>query len=384
MIIPVSKRAYRRGRGGFFKTLALAGAASLALTACGSSSGSDGGDEEATLSVASFLIDGTPNANMTNWFLDTVEEESDGRIQFDRFPNESLCDGPEIVECVSDGRADMGITVPGYTPDRFPLQDLAGLPFMTNDNGAMMQAFHTLSQENEPFAAESENLGMKSLGYWPAGALLLGTNEPIESMDGLQGLKIRATGDGLLSALNAANASPVALAAGEMYEAVERGTIDAVANNMDAPINYQLKEVLPYWIDTGYGHYTTIGMWIAQPTYDSLDPELQTIVDSVSERLNTGEGIQKFADVAAEQCDVMLESDDIETVMRWDDAEIAEFKEATGDEATEQWLQTAQNNGVEDPGAVLSRYEELLAEYESDGSESVAPLEECTERFADR
>lgn len=384
-----------RMRSTLTRAVALAAAAGLALAACSSGGGggndspSTGGNDQAasdqkvhTLTVASFLIDGTPNANMVNWFLDTLEEESEGRIQFERFPNESLCPGAEIVQCVSDGRADLGITVPTYTPDKFPLQNLSALPFMTDDNAAMMRAFYTLNQENEAFAAEADRLGLKALGYWPAGASLLGSKKPLASMADLEGVKIRAVGDGLLAAMDAAGAHPVALTAGEMYEGVERGVIDAIANNMDAPIDYKLMEVLPHWVDAGYGHYITIGMWISKAAYDALEPDLQELVDATTERLNTGEGIQKFAEIAATQCDVMLESDTVESFTRWDDAAIAEFKEATGDGAKQQWIETAEAAGVEDPASVLAHYEELLAEYTSDESHRVAPLAECAERFA--
>lgn len=365
------------------RALALAGAAGLALSACGGGSAAGGGadGEVHTLSVASFLIDGTPNANMVNWFLDTLEEESDGRLEFDRFPNESLCAGAEIVQCVSDGRADMGITPPTYTPDRFPLQNLSALPFMTDDNAAMMRAFYTLNQENEAFAAESERQGMRALGYWPAGALLFGSKTPLESMEDFEDVRIRAVGDGLLSAMEAAGANPVALTAGEMYEAVERGVITAIANNMDAPIDYKLMEVLPHWADAGYGHYITIGMWISEAAYSGLPDDLQQLIDDTAERLNTGEGIEKFAEVAAHQCDVMLESPTVESFIRWSDEEIAEFAEATGDTAAQQWIETAEAAGAEDPAGVLAEYESLLEEYTADENQRVAPLAECAERF---
>ncbi|MDI2099469.1 TRAP transporter substrate-binding protein [Ruicaihuangia caeni] len=365
--------------------IAIASGAALALAACAPSgdSGDAATDESkpVTLSVASFLIDGTPNADMVHWWMDYVEEESGGSITFDYFANESLCPGAEIVQCVSDGRADLGVTVPSYTPDKFPLQNLSALPFMTDDNAAMMRAFYTLGQESEPFADESARIGLKALGYWPAGASLFGSKTPLESIEDLEGIRIRAVGDGLLSAMEAVGASPVALTAGEMYEGVERGVIDAVANNIDAPISYKLTEVLDHWTDTGYGHYITIGLWISQSVYDSLSAEQQAVIDDAEEKLNTGTGIEAFAKTAATQCDYMIEQENV-SLVRWADADIAEFKKVTGTKAKDTWVKAAEAAGVAEAAEVLERYEELLAEYGSDEDSRVAPLADCAERFA--
>src|SRR5690606_3842248 len=144
-----------------------------------------------------------------------------------------------------------------------------------------------------------------------------------------------------------------------MYEGVERGVIDGVANNLDAPISYKLTEVLDNWTDTGYGHYITIGMWMSQSAYDSLPADLQKVVDDAEAALNDGQGISVFAETAATQCDYMLEQDNV-TLTRWDDDTIAEFKELTGDTATKGWIDTAAAAGVEDPAAVLAEYESAL------------------------
>lgn len=356
----------------------------LALASCSSGATPDDSSESKhKFSVASFLIDGTPNADMVHWFLDTVTEKSDGRITFDYFAAESLCPAGEIVQCVTDGRADMGIVPPTYTPDKFPLQNLAALPFMTDDNQAMMAAFHQLDEGNPQFTAESSNLGLRNLGYWSAGASIFGTKSEIAGPDDFDGLRVRAVGDGLLSALKAVGASPVALTAGEMYEGVERGVIDGVANNLDAPISYKLTEVLDNWTDTGYGHYITIGMWLSQSAYDSLPADLQKVVDEVEVSLNDGQGISVFAETAATQCDYMLEQENV-MLSRWDDDTIDRFKKLTGDTAKKAWIETAGAAGVEDPAAVLEAYEAALTEFSSDPADRVAPLAECAQRFADR
>lgn len=365
--------------GGLAAALVLAGCATS--TDNGGSTGGEAGEAPVKLSVASFLLDGTPNADMVHWFLDTVEEESDGSISFDYFAADSLCPSAEIVQCVMDGRADMGVVPASYTPDKFPLQNLSALPFMTDDNAAMMRAFYELTKGNEIFNDESARIGLKNVAYWPAGASLFGSKVPLESTESFNGLRIRAVGDGMLAAMEAVNASPIALTAGEMYEGVERGVIDGVANNIDAPISYKLTEVLDHWTDTGYGHYITIGMWVSQGAYDKFSDTQKKVWDSVTERLNTGEGIAVFAETAAGQCDYLLEQPNV-SMIRWSDAEIAKFKKLTGDKAEKLWIETAKSAGIEDPEAVLVEYRGYLEEFGADEASRVAPLADCAARFA--
>lgn len=377
------------GRGSRSRILTAAAvggtAAALALSGCSTGTaeaGSGGEEKQVTLSVASFLLDDTPNADMVHWFLDTVEEESGGSITFDYFAADSLCPSAEIVQCVVDGRADMGVVPASYTPDKFPLQNLSALPFMTDDNAAMMRAFHELTVSNEIFNDESARIGLRNLAYWPAGASLFGTKVPVEKPADFDGMRVRAVGDGLIAAMEAVGASPIALTAGEMYEGVERGVIDGVANNIDAPISYKLTEVLDHWTDTGYGHYITIGMWLSQAAYDGLSDNQKQIVDSAVERLNGGDGIAVFAETAATQCDYMLEQDNV-TLTRWSDDQIESFRKLTGDTAENMWIETAKKAGIAEPESVLDEYRGYLDEFGA-GDTRVAPLADCAQRFADR
>src|SRR5690625_3683418 len=132
------------------KVAALAATALLGLSACAGGASAEA-DPNATynFTVANAALDGTPHAAVYNKYLDLVEEKSEGRIQFDRTSFEAICDMDEVVSCVRDGRADLGVTVPDYTPQIFPTTTLGGIPFLSTDIQATTAALYEMHTTNE-------------------------------------------------------------------------------------------------------------------------------------------------------------------------------------------------------------------------------------------
>lgn len=358
--------------------VALGAVATVAIAALPAMPGQ--ADEPYRLVVTSMLLDNTPNTAVQDWFLDELVARSDGRIELEQYRAGALCSGRETTACLIDGRADIGISVPAYTPEQFALAELGALPFLTSDNQALMQAFYTLNQENETFRSETEKLGLVPIAYFSAGLSILGSKEKLEGPLDLEGTRVRAVGDGVVAAITAAEGQPVAVTASEMYEAAQRGIVDVVFNNMDAPTAYNLDEVLPYWVDAGYGHYVLVGIWMSQAAYDRLPEDLRAIVDGVIRDLNSGKGMEAYAAVARTQCDQLFEGGKIEGLSTWDDAAIAEWAALTGDGPKQRYVEKAEAAGYETPEKVLEQYLALLEDFGGTGVD--IPFAECVKRFA--
>ncbi len=337
-------------------------------------------EEPYRLVVTSMLLDNTPNTAVQDWFLDEIVARSGGRIELEQYRAGALCTGREIIACLTDGRADIGITVPAYTPAQFTLAELGALPFITSDNQALMQALYALNQDNETFRSETKKLDLIPVAYFSAGQSILGAKEELKGPADLKGTRVRAVGDGVVAAITAADGQPVAVTASEMYEAAQRGIVDVVFNNMDAPTAYNLDEVLPYWVDAGYGHYVLVGIWMTQAAYDRLPADLQAIVDEVIADLNAGKGMEAYAAVARTQCDRMLEGGRIKGLSTWDDAAIAEWAEMTGDGPKQRYVEKARTAGYDAPEKVLEQYLGLLEGFSGSGVD--IPFAECVKRFS--
>lgn len=162
-------------------------------------------------------------ASITNpfaMFVDEVNQRFEGRI------NIVWRGGPEVIppfrqaEAVRNGSIDMAYTSPSYYGGLVPASPTMNLSF--ND-------YNTIAATNyhERMTELHAERGLVLLGEIPASELdfLIYLREPIESLDDLQGRRIRVFPT-LLPLIQALGAEPIVLPMGEIFTGMERGTID--------------------------------------------------------------------------------------------------------------------------------------------------------------
>jgi|SRR5690625_16057 len=353
------------------RTTALAAgvaAFGLVLAGCGGGEGDDAsGEETYELTFASWATPGSSNEAVQDRWMEMIDEATDGRITFEVSMAGSLCDSDEIPECVRDGRADVGQTIADYAPDLFPQTTVVSIPFLTENTQAMNRALWALTTEHEGAAQLWQDNNLKMISHWPAGRLLLGSQEPVESIDDVADLTWRMAGPYTQYAVDTVGGSNVALTAPETYEAVERDVVDAVGFPIDGLVSFQLKDILPQWTDPGIGQYTTVGMWMNYDVYESLPEDLKAAVDEVNNEFNAGPASETFSEITLKQCDVILE--DIGQIDEWDPSETERWREAVGTDLEERWISDAEADGLTDAEQYLQMYKDKLEEIGDDVDE---------------
>lgn len=354
-----------KGPSRLTQVAAAAAAALLGLSAC---SGAEGSSAEGTttITVANAALEGTPHAAVYEAYLDFIEDKTDGRIEFDRTSFEALCGMAEVAQCVSDGRADFGVSVPDYTPNVFPTSTLAGVPFLSPDIQATSAALHEMHTTNDQAMAMMEKNNLHYAATWPVGTLFIGSKEPVENIEDLKGLSMRASGPATQAVLEDAGVNMNAITAGETYEGLQRGVIDSVASALDFATGYKINEQVGYWTDPGLGQYSTYAMWWNASTFDALPEDLQTVIDEANAEFNNGLLTETYNEAVADVCQGMMDATTVENFDRWDDSASEEWRASAGDLGKSVWLKQAADSGLEDPEGYLEAYQ---ASYESHVSE---------------
>jgi len=394
-----------KSRTGRRQSLVVSAVAALALTiaACGGGGDSSAGGSpqpaapapaapgapadqapEFTLTVVNFNGPTFGETSALEWLLDEIESRSEGRVAFERFHGGSLCEGPEIVDCLMDGRADIGMTIPGYTPIYFPIAEIQTLPFLSVNGEASTQAYQRLIEEFPTVKAETDRLGLKVLGYTLADRALLGSRTPIESLDDLRGKRMRSVGLGSVAAINAVGASPVSMPANDIYEGMQRGVIDVWTNNIVGLLSINFYEVSDYVYDPGFGLYIAGGAtWMNQSVFDSLPADIQLIIDEATADWLAFGAYQGYSENYIATCNAFLEDKARQLVVweKWPETEVARWRDALGDTAVETWVTSAGERGVENPREVYETYVRFLREAEAN-STFVSAVEDCMERHA--
>ena len=130
------------------------------------------------------------SVNVITPWCDKIAKESNNRMKCQVFPAMSMGGTPpQLVDQVKDGVADLVITLPGYTPGRFPVMEVFELPFMTNSAEAGARAAWDFHNKYAP----KEFAGTKLLAMWVHDEGYVHTRDkPVKVLADFKGLKMRA------------------------------------------------------------------------------------------------------------------------------------------------------------------------------------------------
>lgn len=294
-----------------------------------------GGDAEYELTFSSHVPETTAEMKIAQWYMDRVEELTDGRVQFDAHYLGALVEGPEVFSAIQDGRTDAGFHVSFYQPAELPITQVAGVPFVTEDAQAYTAALGEMWEERENFQQEFLDYGVRPLTFIHLSSATIGLDEPVQSMDGLEGKRIRSAGL-LAPVLEAAGAEPEAMPLGEVYEALQRDILQGWSSLALTPaVTNGLHEQAPYVHHTGIGMYLAPSFMISEEVWQDFPDDIRAAFDQASDEvLEAGAEITMETD--AEICQQLL--DEGGEVVVWDDAAMQEWEDEVGDSAKQRWV----------------------------------------------
>lgn len=238
MLLVTGQTAAGKGNNNMKKIAALLLTAALAaasLSGCGNSGAAS--SEEATaenplvLTLAHNLAESHITSIALQEFADAVEEESDGRIQIRIFPNGQLGSETEVLEQLMAGVVDMTrVSAPGLATYNEGYHTF-GLPYIFDDNENYYNVMG--SDAMGEFFRSSEEDGFVTLTYYTSGARSFYTiDRPVRTPEDLKGLKFRVQDmKSQTDMMKALGGTPVAMAMGDVYTALQTGIIDGSENN---------------------------------------------------------------------------------------------------------------------------------------------------------
>jgi TRAP-type C4-dicarboxylate transport system substrate-binding protein len=155
-----------------------------------------------------------------------------------------LGSGTEVLALAGRGGVDMAAVVPGYYPDQLLYWKASQIPFVFQSPREAIDVIQASVKELPPFTEELEKLRVHYLFDQPLGSYYLtGPSPNCDTLAGLAGKKIRAFGADIPKVLSAAGAVPLTVSVPELYEALQRGTIDYSLLNLGNIAAVRLTEV---------------------------------------------------------------------------------------------------------------------------------------------
>lgn len=195
---------------------------------------------------------GTAYDNFANLFKDKIEEASEGRYTIDIYPAGQLGVDRELMESLQIGNIDLTVITASDINQFVPDMSVQDLPYLFL-NWDHVEAFLD-SEAASDFYKLTDEVGMSTLSFMPRGFRHVASNvKPIYEPEDMEGLKIRvAESEVYLDTFSALGTNSQAMAWGEVFTALQQGTIDAHENTLITIRDYNMNEVQEYVSETGH------------------------------------------------------------------------------------------------------------------------------------
>ncbi len=219
-------------------------------------------------------------------FAKKVHEASGGEVQIKVFGKNLLVPALGVFDACSAGQIEAFHSGPYYWKGKNAAFALfGGFPFgfTANEMGAWMHhgggldAWRELYARHNLYPLLGGNTDVQMGGWF---------RKPIKSLADLRGLKMRIPGLGgeVMAKLGV---NPILLPAGEIYTALERGTIDAtewVGPALDIKMGFY--KVAPYYYSGFHEPGSVLELTFNKSFWDSLPADIQALIDSAAAELN--------------------------------------------------------------------------------------------------
>jgi len=212
-------------------------------------------------------------------FKEVLEEETEGAVELQIFPNAQLGSEEEASQMVKLGLiAASASSAAGGLSTTVPEAELFNLPFIFRD---LDHCYRVLDGPVGQWLAGivEEKLNCVVLGYWFSGIRnVWNSKRPILTPDDLKGIKIRVMSSPILiETFNTLGAQATPLAFGELYSALQTGVVDGAETDHLDLLYEKFNEVTKYVSYTNH-MFLVIALIFSKKIYDRLPPHIQEAV----------------------------------------------------------------------------------------------------------
>lgn len=258
-------------------------------------------------------------------FVDLANKLAGDELKIEFFEGGAIVPAGEVFGAVNSGAIQAGADWPGYWAGR----DSAFSPLATTPS--LFNAVDYVNWIQQWGGAElyNEIYGQFGMVYLPYGVTNnesgFRTNEPITSLDDLQGKRLRLSGLEQGRLLEQLGGNQVSMAGGEIYQSLERGVIDGAefsTPNVDWSAGFQ--QVTKYWATPGWHQSASVfGVMINKSAWDALSPETQEKLQIAADATL----LWSLAFTEKRATEAYAKFDKAVTINRYDDATLARVQE---------------------------------------------------------
>ncbi|WP_407333535.1 TRAP transporter substrate-binding protein [Enterovibrio sp. 27052020O] len=232
-----------------------------------------------TLKIQSSDPSGDLNYKLQQEWAERVELMSNGRIDIDLLPVGSIVKHTETLGSIKLGIIDGHVTATGYFSGKDPAFGLIGNMVGAWSDTTQLLQYMNYGGGNELMTELYAPYGVKFIGASTTGVESFISKKPLNGVDDLKGLKLRAPEGLVQQVFAAAGATPVNLPGSEVFTGLSKGVIDAAdytvfSTNQKAGMN----DIATHPVQPGFHSLPLIDISISQKKWDAMPADLQEIL----------------------------------------------------------------------------------------------------------
>lgn len=208
--------------------------------------------------------------------LEELKKKSGGKITSAMYAGGALGKGPEHYDIVSKGMADMGYFTATWTPGRFPLTDVLSLAAWVDGKDVATEIGNAMYDR----VLKTEFPGVKMVELNGCIQAFMWTKKPVKTLDDVKGLKIRSPGGHQTNYIKSLGAEPIFMPLGDVYMAMETGTIDGIVTCVPLILSFKLHEVAKHAVVLTLGCVSE-GVIMNEESWKKTPDTLKPVIDDV-------------------------------------------------------------------------------------------------------
>ncbi|MBN2282580.1 MAG: TRAP transporter substrate-binding protein DctP [Deltaproteobacteria bacterium] len=213
-----------------------------------------------------------------NLYKKYVEEKSQGRVIVEIFPAQQLYNDKDLVSVLPRGAVDMAIANLDMWAGLNPSVSFLTMPLIFDSEDHFYAVAH--GEAGDIINGEFLKVNCKTLGWIQYGTADIISKEPYATLEDFKGKRVRAYGQMCQYFLEALGMAPTMMSSSEMYQALQKGTIDLAMSGLTSFVSRKLYEVAKYVPDVTLSYNAgAFGTVANLDFYNNLPKDIQKILD---------------------------------------------------------------------------------------------------------
>jgi TRAP-type C4-dicarboxylate transport system substrate-binding protein len=313
-------------------------------------------DDPVVIRMTTMSPGGSRNASL--WFnpwAKKINDDAKGAIKVEVVEGYTIANLNNIYDRLMADVVQVGWVIHPLIGGKFPLTEVAGLPFLANSSEQLAVALWRLYKAG---ALNKEYDDMMALGLDVFSQSNLHYPKKPRSIEDLKGLKVSSSSRVQTVLIDKLGGAGINLPPSDIYQSLLRGVVDASMTSWAAFAPFKLGEVTAFHIEAPFGASTN-GFLMTRKKYASLPEAGRKAIDA-----NSGEGLArrfgKFMDgeatfirgpIAADKAHHTIVPLEKERYARW---------AAKAKLVVDEWAASSP-----DKGPVLAKFREILAQVQA-------------------